>query len=153
MSPHQELLSKFIYLNEKTCCITDSPDCEFKDLCEPVVQHVCLEEVSRSLFGCFSDALTVYYFLISGSLLFCFLITLDSQWAAISSNGAFWNFSITWRLFALSCSSKPVVSENKPQTQSCFNNRDLTMRWFVSALSSPRDELLVLLRCCLKNIL
>lgn len=41
------------------------------------------------------------------------LLTLDSQWAAISSNGAFWNFSITWRLFSLSCSSKPVVSETK----------------------------------------
>lgn len=42
--------------------------------------------------------------------------TLDSQWAAISSNGAFWNFSITWRLFSLSCSSRPVVSEPRGQS-------------------------------------
>lgn len=67
--------------------------------------------------------------------------TLDSQWAAISSNGAFWNFSITWRLFSLSCSSRPVVSEPRGQsglhyvTLNLFyddNNTELTF-------SSQRD--------------
>ncbi len=40
----------------------------------------------------------------------CFFCTLAPQWAAISSNGAFWNFSTTCLLRSLSCSSIPTLS-------------------------------------------
>lgn len=40
----------------------------------------------------------------------CFCCTLAPQWAAISSKGAFWNFSTTCLLRSLSCSSIPTLS-------------------------------------------
>lgn len=49
--------------------------------------------------------------------------TLAPQWAAISSKGAFWNFSTTCLLRSLSCSSIPTLStrgRHKPKKLQCL---------------------------------
>lgn len=83
------------------------PDGKLKDLSQTVVQHVCLKKTHFRVER-YSSCFICWLFLFS----FSFFDTLDSQWAAISSNGAFWNFSISWRLFSRSCSSRPVVSDS-----------------------------------------
>lgn len=44
-------------------------------------------------------------------------LTRAPQWAAISSNGAFWNFSTTCRLRSLSCSSTATLSTEAKGTR------------------------------------
>lgn len=58
----------------------------------------------------------------------CICCTLAPQWAAISSKGAFWNFSTTCLLRSRSCSSIPTLSTRGRHTTS-IKWSDILNKW------------------------
>lgn len=103
--------SLMLWRNEPCCHL---PDCDFKDLIKFALQHWSLREKRRSIVSPTSCGKSIEHYIQKYYYTWKrYWLTLAPQWAAISSKGAFWNFSTNCLLRSFSCSSTPTLSTEK----------------------------------------